>query len=299
MSLSVLEDPVRADDAAALVDAMIEERAPKLSQNAWLWPVLRGTVLPLLGYREAIRLVEAVRDLDADGCFAWGDAFLNLSVEAEGLDHVPATGPALIIANHPGGIPDGNALYNAIKPVRDDLIFFANRDALRICPGLKDRIIPVEWRKHALSRQRARETLKSAMEAFNAGRCVVIFPAGRMADWSWKTRSIVEPEWSPAGVSIARRFDAPIIPMGVTQRMPLAYYILSHIHEELRDITLFYGLLNQRGKHYRLAFGEPVKARQLAGDDAGATEALKAICEGLAWEPSPAGPSRRASRSSG
>jgi len=283
MSLSVLDDPVRADDARVLVDTMIEERAPNLSQMTWLWPLLRTAVLPFLGYREAIKLIEAVRDLDADGCFAWGDRFLKLTVDASGLEHVPESGPALIIANHPGGIPDGNALYKAVQPVRDDVVFFANRDALRICPGLRERIIPVEWRKHQLSRQRARETLKSAMEAFNAGRCVVIFPAGRMADWSWKTRSIVEPEWSPAGVSIARRFDAPIIPVGVTQRMPLAYYALAHIHEELRDITLFHGLLNQRGAHYRLAFGEPVRARDLAGDDAGASDALKAMCEGLAW----------------
>jgi putative hemolysin len=283
MSLSVLDDPIRADDARALVDTMIEERAPKLSQLTWIWPVLRTAVFPFLGYREAIKLIEAVRDLDADGCFDWGDQFLSLSVEVSGLEHVPAKGPALIIANHPGGIPDGNALYKAVQPIRDDLVFFANRDALRICPGLHERIIPVEWRKHQLSRQRARETLKSAMEAFNAGRCVVIFPSGRMADWSWKTRSIVEPEWSPTGVSIARRFDAPIIPLGVTQRMPLAYYVLAHIHEELRDITLFHGLLNQRGAHYRLAFGEGVKARDLAGDDAAATDALKTRCEALAW----------------
>jgi putative hemolysin len=283
MSLSVLDNPMRADNARALVDAMIEERAPKLSRMSWVWPLLRTAVFPFLGYREAIKLIEAVRDLDADDCFDWGDEFLNLTVDASGLEHVPADGPALIIANHPGGIPDGNALYKAVKPIRDDLVFFANRDALRICPGLRQRIIPVEWRKHQLSRQRARETLKSAMEAFNAGRCVVIFPAGRMADWSWKTRSIVEPEWSPTGVSIARRFDAPIIPLGVTQRMPLAYYALAHIHEELRDITLFHGLLNQRGAHYRLGFGEAIKARELAGDDAAATEALKARCEALAW----------------
>lgn len=283
MSLSVLDDPMRAEDARALVDTMIEERAPNLSQMGWVWPVLRTAVFPFLGYREAIRLIEAVRDLDGDACFDWGDKFLNLSVDATGLEHVPSEGPALIIANHPGGIPDGNALYKAVQPIRDDLVFFANRDALRICPGLRERIIPVEWRKHQLSRQRARETLKSAMEAFNAGRCVVIFPAGRMADWSWKTRSIVEPEWSPTGVSIARRFDAPIIPLGVTQRMPLAYYALAHIHEELRDITLFHGLLNQRGAHYRLAFGEGVKARDLAGDDAAATQALKTRCEALAW----------------
>ena len=283
MSLSVLEDPVPAPDARALVDQLIAERAPRLRTHPWLWAVLEYTAFPILGYRKAIALVDAVKNLSADECFEWGDKFLNLSVEATGLDHVPETGPVLIIANHPGGIPDGNALWRALRDRRPDMTFFANRDALRICPGLAERIIPVEWRQHELSRQRARETLKSAMQAFNAGRCVVIFPAGRMSDWSWRSWGLVDPVWSATGVSIARRFNAPIVPMGVNQYMPFAYYALAQIHEELRDITLFHGLMRQKGAHYRLAFGAPALARDLAGSDSEATAELKARCDALAW----------------
>lgn len=283
MSLSYLDDPQPAQNARELVDALIAERAPRLIQRRWLWFLLEYTAFPILGYRDAIRLVDDVKGLTADECFEYGDKILNLSVEAEGVEHVPESGPVLIIANHPGGISDGNALWRALVDRRPDMTFFANRDALRICPGLEDRIIPVEWRRHELSRRRARETLKSAMEAFNSGRCVVIFPAGRMADWSWKERRLVEPPWSATGVSIARRFNAPIVPMGVTQRMPMAYYVLAQIHEELRDITLFHGLLRQKGAHYRIAFGDPVFARDLEGSDGEATEALKAMCERLAW----------------
>lgn len=284
MSLSYMDDPAPAPDARALVEALIAERAPRLKARKGLWAVLEHTIFPLLGYRRAIELVEAVSHMSADECFAWGDDLLQLTVDARGLDHVPATGPVLIIANHPGGIADGNALWRALKDRRPDMMFFANRDALRICPGLSARIIPVEWRQHALSRQRARETLKSAMGAFREGRCVVIFPAGRMADWSWKKRGLVEPAWSATGVSIARRFNAPIVPMGVTQHMPFAYYAMSQIHEELRDVTLFHGLLRQRGAHYKLSFGEPVFARDLPGSESEATAELKARCEALAWD---------------
>jgi 1-acyl-sn-glycerol-3-phosphate acyltransferase len=283
VSLSYLDDPVPAEDARALVDALIAERAPKLRARKWLWALLQSTAFPLLGYRKAVTLVEGVRNLSGDDCFAWGDDYLKLSVTATGIEHVPATGPVLIIANHPGGIADGNALWRALKAHRRDIVFFANRDALRICPGLSERIIPVEWRQHALSRQRARETLKSAMGAFREGRCVVIFPAGRMADWSWRQRGLVEPAWSATGISIARRFNAPIVPLGVTQHMPLAYYALSHLHEELRDVTLFHGLLRQRGARYRLQFGEPVLARDVPGSESEATATLKARCEALAW----------------
>ncbi|MGJ3231921.1 MAG: 1-acyl-sn-glycerol-3-phosphate acyltransferase [Oceanicaulis sp.] len=283
MSLSPRDEPVPAADARALVNAMIEERAPRLRERRRAWRALRGITDPLLGFAKAVELVEAVRDLDAEACFAWGDRFLGLSVTAEDVEHVPAEGPVLLIANHPGGIADGNALWTALKGRRDDLVFFANRDALRICPGLAPRIIPVEWRKGDLARARARETLRAAMEAFNAARCVVIFPAGRMADWSWRERRLVEPGWASTGVSLARRFNAAIVPTGVVQRMPLAYYALAQVHEELRDITLFHGLLRQRGARYRLRFGAPVDARSLPGDDREAADSLRRTCEALAW----------------
>lgn len=283
MSLSPRDEPTPAPDARALVEALLEERAPRLRERRRAWRAVRGIADPLLGFAKAVELVDAVKHLDAEACFAWGDRFLGLTVTAENPEHVPAEGPVLLIANHPGGIADGNALWSALKGRRDDLVFFANRDALRICPGLAPRIIPVEWRKGDLARSRARETLRAAMEAFNAGRCVVIFPAGRMADWSWRDRRLVEPAWAGAGVSMARRFNAPIVPVGVVQRMPLAYYALSQIHEELRDITLFHGLLRQRGARYRLRFGEAIPARSLAGTDADAAETLRQICEALAW----------------
>ncbi|MEQ8404847.1 MAG: 1-acyl-sn-glycerol-3-phosphate acyltransferase [Oceanicaulis sp.] len=283
MSLSPRDEPVPAKDARALVEAMIEERAPRLRERKRAWRALRGVADPLLGFAKAVELVDAVKDLDAEACFDWGDRYLSLSVTAENVAHVPAKGPVLLIANHPGGIADGNAIWSALKGRRDDVMFFANRDALRICPGLKTRIIPVEWRKGDLARSRARETLRAAMEAFNAGRCVVIFPAGRMADWSWRERRLVEPGWAGTGVSLARRYGAPIVPVGVVQRMPMAYYALAQVHEELRDITLFHGLLRQRGARYRLRFGEPVDARDLPGTDGEAADALRRTCEALAW----------------
>lgn len=283
MSLSPLDDLAPAADARALVEALLAERAPRLRERKMAWRAVRGLADPLLGFAKAVELVDAVKDLDAERCFEWGDQFLRLTVTAEDLEHVPQTGPVLLIANHPGGIADGNAIWKALQGRRDDLVFFANRDALRICPGLSPRIIPVEWRTGPIARTRARETLRAAMEAFKDGRCVVIFPAGRMADWSWKQRRLVEPGWAGTGVSLARRFGAPIVPVGVVQRMPLAYYALSQIHEELRDITLFHGLLRQRGARYRLRFGAPMDARTLAGSDADAAEALRQTCEALAW----------------
>lgn len=267
----------------ALVDQLIEERAPRLRRHPWLWNVVRPTAGALMGYREAIRMVETVRPMGGREAFDWAMGHLGLTVNATGLEAIPETGPVVIIGNHPGGIADGIALWQVIREKRPDLCFMANRDAMRVCPGLEDLLIPVEWRKGERSRAGARETLRGAMEALNHGRCMAIFPSGRMARWRWKRWGLVEEPWSPTAISLARRFNAPVVTLGVRQSMPLAFYALDQIHEELRDMTVFHGLLAQRGKTYRLRFAPPVPARDIPGSEAEATAAILAEAERLAW----------------
>jgi putative hemolysin len=59
---------------------------------------------------------------------------LALKVEVQGLENLPADRP-LSSANHPTGIADGVAVYDALKARRPDLTFYANADALRVCPA--------------------------------------------------------------------------------------------------------------------------------------------------------------------
>lgn len=277
-----------SDPARAVVDALIAERAPRLRTRKRLWALTQALGFPLLGYEKAVAMTRAIQTLGADGVFAWAQDYLRLDVRAHGLDQVPAVGPVMIAANHPGGVPDGVAVWQALHARRPDMIFFANRDALRVAPGLAPRLIPVEWRQTERDRSSARDTLRTAMEALNAGRCVVVFPAGRMAHWDWGTRSLAEPDWAPAFVSLARRFDAPAVPLGVRQRMPLLYYALSQISVELRDMTVFHAFLAQRGKTYGLRFGAPLAARAIPGNDAVAAAHVHTVTQALAWGLEPA-----------
>lgn len=267
-----------------VVDALIEERARKLMAKRWLWPLVKAVIYPAFGYRRAVAFADTIADMTAAETMEWSSAFLDMSYDAEGVEAVPADGPAVIVANHPGGIADGVAVWDAVKARRPDVCFFANRDALRVCPGLASIVIPVEWRTEERSRDKTRETLRLAIEAFKAGRCVVVFPAGRMSEWSWAQRALKERPWMPTAVSLARKFDAPITPLGVRQHLSLAYYALAQFNEELKNMTVFYELLVKRGAEYRLRFGETLAPDALAADEAEATQTLLETCEGLAWD---------------
>ncbi|MAB69630.1 MAG: glycerol acyltransferase, partial [Oceanicaulis sp.] len=149
-----------------IVDQLIEERAVRLSANPRLWPWVKRIFYPLLGYRRACEIADALADKSGREAMDWAQDFLSMRTVETGIEHVPETGPCVITANHPGGIADGIAVWQALKARRPDMVFFANRDAIRVCEGLADVVIPVEWREAHRNREKTRDTLKRAITAF-------------------------------------------------------------------------------------------------------------------------------------
>lgn len=268
--------------ARHVVDALIEERAERLMASPF-WPAVRAAVYPLLNYAKAVELADRVARMGGREVMDYSRDFLGMGVIATGARNVPETGPCVLVVNHPGGISDGVAVWQVLAARRPDLCFFANRDALRVASGLSDVVIPVEWRVTERSRAKTRETLRAAVEAFRAARCVVVFPAGRMAKWRWGERRLVEFPWADTAIGWARKFDAPVIPVGLKSRMSWLYYGFDTISDELRNMTLFHELLAKRGATYRMNVGAPIAAGDLPQGDADATEFLKSKAVALAW----------------
>ena len=182
-------------------------------------------------------------------------------VEASGLHNIPASGPALIVANHPTGIADGIILQHVIQNVREDAYFYANSDILRILPQFDAMIAPVEWRKDKRSHGKTRETMAYTRKAVDAGRLGVIFPSGRLA--KRRKLKLHERPWMASAAMIARKFDLPVIPVNIRARNSALFYLFDFIHPTLRDITLFHETLNKHRQPFRITVGEPISARAL------------------------------------
>lgn len=284
----VLADVLDAPDAppapaaparppAHIVDVLIAERAPRLT-GSMAWPLVRPALYGLLGYPAARRMADAIAALPGPAALDYVSDLLNLQTDAMHLDRLPARDRCIVVCNHPTGVADGVAVYDAIRKVRDDAIFFANADAVRVSPGLADTVIPVEWVYEKRTRQKTRATLDAARAAFEAGRCVVMFPAGRLAR-TGKDGSVLDPEWAPTAASLARKYAAPVVPIHVAGPHSRLFHLFDRISPELRDITLFHELLNKRGKAFQLKVGVPIDPSRLDIDAARATYALKAFTE--------------------
>lgn len=262
-----------------ILDQLIEERAPWLRRRSALIRLARPILNRILQYEKTARVGEALEPMPGAVAMQSLADMIGLHVDVTGLENVPRSGPAMIVANHPTGIADGIVLYGALAKIRPDLFIFANSDAIRVLPQLGDLIAPVEWRPEKRSHKQNRETMDYARTAFAEGRLAVLFPSGRLAKRTWWWLN--ERPWMASGAMLARKYDLPVVPLHITARNSALFYLFDRIHPTLRDITLFHEVLNKTRQRYRLTIGTPIDPDTLPSGSAEATEFLKARTLGL------------------
>ena len=274
----------RARRHAHIIDVLIEERAPKLSGTR-AWPLVRPPLYRMLDHGKAVRMADAIAPLPGKAALDLISEQLQLKVSTNGLERVPASGRAIVISNHPTGIADGIAVYDALKGARPDVCFYANSDAHRVCPRFTDILIPVEWVEAKRTREKTRETLILTRGAMEAERPLVIFPAGRLARRQADGR-LSDPPWQTSAVSLARKYEAPIVPIHLTGPWSGLFHFFNRFSTELRDMTLFHEFLNKQGRAFSVSVGPPIAPAALEGDPGEVTLRLKAHVErGLADDP--------------
>ncbi len=256
-----------------IVHQLIEERAPWLRREGIVSSAVRPLLHRVLLYERTVKIGEALEPMPGADIMQSLADMIAQHVEVTGLENVPRSGPAMVVANHPTGIADGIVLFGALARVRPDLFIFANADAIRVLPQLGDLIAPVEWRPEKRSHRQNRETMDYARTAFAAGRLAVLFPSGRLAKrrWWW----LNERPWMASGAMMARKFNLPVIPLHIRARNSALFYLFDRIHPTLRDITLFHEVLNKKHQPYRLTIGPVIEPDSLPSGSAEATEVLR------------------------
>lgn len=257
-----------------IIDQLIEERAPWLRRRSALTTLMRPLLHRVLLYERTVKIGEALEPMPAADIMQSLADMIAQHVEVTGLENLPRSGPALVVANHPTGIADGVVLFGALAQARPDLFIFANADAIRVLPQLGDLIAPVEWRPEKRSHKQNRETMDYARAAFAEGRLAVLFPSGRLAKrrWWW----LNERPWMASGAMMARKFNLPVIPLHVRARNSVLFYLFDRIHPTLRDITLFHEVLNKKHQPYRLTIGPVIEPESLPSGSSEAIEVLRA-----------------------
>ena len=263
-----------------ILRSLIEERAPWFFSRSPGLAMARSILRPLLSYDRTLATLERLRPLDGEEIFSVMGRQLAQHVHTHNLRKLPASGPCLIVCNHPTGIADGIILHEALAQVRPDMYFFANRDVLRVFPQLDSKIAPIEWRPEKRSHQRMREVMEFVRKAVAADRVGIIFPSGRLA----KRRGfkLHERPWMASAAMLARRFHLPVVPVHIAARNSALFYLLDLLHPTLRDITLFHETLNKDRFRFDITIGDAIPADSLTSNFGDAIAQLKTACESLA-----------------
>ncbi|RCW25958.1 putative hemolysin [Ciceribacter lividus] len=255
-----------------IVDTLIAERGEKIVKHP-LWPVMRPFLYTLLRYAKAIEFADDVANMPGFQAFEYLSNVLRLDIQVRNLDRIPSSGGFIMVSNHPTGIADGVAVFDLLKERRPDMMFFANRDAVRVNPRLAEMVIPVEWREEYKSKLKARETLQLTNRAVAEQKATILFPSGRIAYWA--NGRLNERPWKTSAVGLARKYNLPILPIHMKARNSGLFYWFAKWSTELRDMTVFYELLNKKGDRFEFTVGQMIPPEQLEGDAVEVTAALE------------------------
>ena len=101
-----------------IADILIAERGEKIV-NSRLWPLLRPLLYKILHYDEAVRMADELAPLPADAAMAYVSRLaLHRPRRRRAWSGSRKDGAFIVAANHPTGIADGVAVYDASTRVR-------------------------------------------------------------------------------------------------------------------------------------------------------------------------------------
>lgn len=255
-----------------IVDALIAERGEKIVHNP-LWPVMRPFLYTLLRYAKAVEFANDIANMPGFQAFDYLSSILQLDINVRHGERIPGKGGFIMVSNHPTGIADGVAVFDLLKNNRPDMMFFANRDAIRVNPRFAEIIIPVEWREEHKTKLKARETLQLTNRAIQEQKATVLFPSGRIAYWG--NGRLNERPWKTSAVGLARKYNLPILPVHMSARNSGLFYWFAKWSTELRDMTVFHELLNKKGDRFDFTVGQLIEPEHLSGEPVEVTAALE------------------------
>ena len=239
------------------VASVLRERAPKW--HRWLPRFVVRGLERLICQDELnaiLRKVGHKRDVEAAKA---GLDELEISVNVEGLDHVPADGRYIFASNHPLGGLDGLALIATMGTLYNGQIRFLVNDLLMAVKPLQGIFLPVN-KYGSQSRQAALDIGRE----YASDHQMLTFPAGLCSRQRRSGQPIEDLRWNKSVVSLAVRNQRDVVPIYFEGQNSKWFYRLARWRERLgikfniEMLLLPREMIKSRGKSYTIHVGQPV-----------------------------------------
>ncbi|WP_429050985.1 lysophospholipid acyltransferase family protein [Aeromonas veronii] len=232
------------------IDTLLTQHFPRLLGYPLLTPLLKrllGWLLNEQAFADFAARYPHLRGLDfVEQALTQLDFDYRVS-EAQ-LEHIPASGRVILVANHPIGSLDGLALLQLLGRIRPDVKIVANQLLAQLAP-LRPLLLPVDNMEGKTDRQ----AILAMNEHLAHEGALVIFPAGEVSRLGFK--GVKDGPWQAGFIKLAQRTRTPLVPIHLGGRNSLWFYLASWLSKPASALLLVRQLFRQQGQTLPVTIG--------------------------------------------
>ena len=233
-------------------------------------PWKAGTIRAIEWLTAKLRLLSLIRSFEKSGAPHgapfWPKAIRHMGIRidtpAEEIARIPATGPLVVVSNHPSGLVDGMVLAEMINRVRSDFRILT-RSLLTGIPEVEEFMIPVPFPHEDNARELGLQMREETLAHLKAGGVIILFPAGKVAMSEGWWGPAVEGEWNVFTHKIVKSTGATILPIFFPGQNSRMFQIANQVSDTLRQGLLLYEIKRCLFRPTRPVIGEPIPAEEL------------------------------------
>jgi putative hemolysin len=209
---------------------------------------------------------------------------VSYDIDPTDVAKIPASGPLVVVANHPFGAADGLIMGDILTQARPDFRLLANELLQRI-PEFRPWILPVNVLGGTGAVQHNASQLRLAMKWLAQGGALGIFPAGTVSHLRVSQGCITDPAWKRTVAVLIRRTGATVITMFFEGHNSLTFQLSGLVHPRLRTALLPSEFLKRSRSRVSVRIGRPIEPHKIARyqDDRTLTEYLRFKTYMLQW----------------
>ncbi|MEY4695828.1 MAG: hypothetical protein RIT14_256 [Pseudomonadota bacterium] len=233
-------------------------------------PFKAGTIRTIEWLTAKVTLLRLIRDFERSGAPVgapfWPKAIRQMGIRidtpAEEVARIPASGPVVVVANHPHGLVDGMVLCELVNRVRSDFKILT-RSLLTGIPEVEMFMIPVPFPHEDNARELGLQMREETMAHLKAGGVIILFPAGKVASADTWFGPAIEAEWNVFTHKMIQRSGATIVPIRFVGQNTRWYQIANKLSATLRQGLLLFEIRKALFKPQRPHVGAPIPATVL------------------------------------
>lgn len=217
---------------------------------------------------------------------AFKELNITCKVDAAELANLPASGPFILVSNHPFGLLDGMLLIRVICEKRPDFKVMANFMLQKIEP-ISPYFIYVDPFESEETKAQNIRGMKDTMKHLLSGSPLGIFPAGEVSTYQKGFSNIRDKEWNISVLKLMKKVAVPVLPVYFHGSNRLLFHLLGKIHPSLRTVTIPAEMFHKQNNEIKLRIGAAVSAEEQkkfgTAEDLGRYLRARVYALGSAW----------------